>query len=80
MFEDSRLIIQALNTSNMPSQMRLSEIIRKIHIIIPSFHKIQFFHILRGLNGEFDFLANDVIRLCKMFLVTNGLHSNLVIP
>ena len=49
-FGDSRIIIQALNTNKNPSQLHLSAILKKIRLILPKFHKISFYLILRKLN------------------------------
>jgi ribonuclease HI len=79
-FGDSRVIIQALNIHALPHNMRLRHLIRKIMNLLPAFHKIKFFHILRELNGEADKAANAATRLSKGTLCINGNTQSFNIP
>ena len=48
--EESRLIIQALMTNSLPTQLKLHQLIKKFQILSKSFNKIDYFHVLRSLN------------------------------
>jgi hypothetical protein len=49
-FGDSRMLIQAMITTPKSSNMKLSNLIKRIHFLSHSFQKIEFFHILRSLT------------------------------
>lgn len=46
-FGDFRLIIPTMNSQKNPSQVQLASTLKKIKLVLPKFHKISFFHILR---------------------------------
>jgi len=79
-FGDSRIIIQALNTNKNPSQIQLSNTLRKIKLILPKFHKISFYHIPRNLNSEADKEANQGALMSKRSLTVNNFDSLFNIP
>jgi ribonuclease HI len=70
---DSRILIQALATNTLPNQMNLRKITKKILWLSHSFHKIDFFHVLRQLNSEADQAAKATTPLSKGQLSINGL-------
>ena len=45
-FEDSRIIIQALTHHSSPSNLRLQQTLRRIQTLISSFRHLELFHIL----------------------------------
>ena len=57
-FGDSKLIIQFMVSKTLPANVFLAAIIKKIHLVIPNFNVISFYHILRGLNGKANLEAN----------------------
>jgi ribonuclease HI len=68
---DSRLLIHALVTNSLPNQMKLQQLLKKIQRLSKSFRKIDFFHVLRHLNGEADQaakvatpLSNGLLYIC----------------
>jgi ribonuclease HI len=71
-FGDSRIVIQALISKNLPSHMRLRQILKKIKLLLTTFHSIQLFHILWELNGEADKEANKAALLRKGVLSIDG--------
>ena len=79
-FGDSQVIIHALNIHAIPHNMRLRHLLRKIMNLLPAFHKIKFFHILRELNGEADKAANFATRLSKGTLCINENSQIFNIP
>jgi ribonuclease HI len=69
---DSQLLIQALVTNSLPSQMKIRQILKKIQRLSKSFRKIDFFHVLQLLNGEADKAAKAATPLGKGLLSLNG--------
>jgi ribonuclease HI len=70
-FEDSRMIINSINSHSLPQNMRLRHLLQKINNLISFFHKIEFFHILRDLNSEVDRAANKATLMRKEHLTLN---------
>ena len=68
--KDSCLIIQDLATNPLSSQVRLRHIIRGIQRFVNSFRRIDFFHILRGLNDEANKVAKKELTMGKGTLKT----------
>ena len=79
-FGDSHLIIQALVTNSIPSQMRLRQISRRIQTMVKYYRRIELNHILRGLND--DAYKADTIgsSLSKWTLNINDKTSCLLFP
>lgn len=79
-FGDSRLIIQAMNSQNIPSQVQLAPILKKIRLLLSKFHKISFYHVLRKLNSQADLAANLGSLRRRRSLLVNDVESNCSIP
>eukprot|EP00253_Pinus_taeda_P026904 PITA_26904 len=79
-FGDSRIIIQAMLHSKKPHQIQLASVIRKIHLLLPKFTKITFYHILRNLNSLADQEANLGVLCSRRSLVINSAESSCTIP
>ena len=79
-FGDSKLIIQTLRSKNLPSNIFLIAIIKKILLIAAKFKVISFYHILRGLNDKADLEANKAAMLDRNVLAVNGRESLCIIP
>ena len=77
---DSRIIIQAMVENSLPNQMHLQHLIRKIHVLSLSFHKIDFFHILHNHNKEANLAANIGTTLSSGVLLINGISSVCIPP
>jgi ribonuclease HI len=45
-FGDSRVIIQAMKTRRRPNNLKLSQLLRKLFLLLQKFQKINFYHIL----------------------------------
>ena len=68
---DSRLIIQALNGGRRGKNERTERIINRIRSMAKRFRKIEFFHVLRELNGLADTAANKSIVVDCYDLIVN---------
>ena len=79
-FGDSKLIIQALRSKNLPANIFLISILKKILLLASKFKEISFFHILRGLNEQADLEANKAAVPDISILVVNGRDSLCNIP
>ena len=79
-FGDSKLIIQALRSKNLLSNIFLISILKKILLLASKFKEISFFHILHGLNDQADLEANKAVVLGRSVLVVNGRDSHCNIP
>ena len=79
-FGYSRLIIQAMKTQKNPYQVHLASILKKIRLILPKFHKISFYHILRKLNSQVDLEANLGSLHSRRSLLVNNVESICNIP
>ena len=55
---DSRIVIQAMVEGNLPNHLHLKHLLSKIWSLARSFHKAEFFHVLRAQNKEADLVAN----------------------
>jgi ribonuclease HI len=69
---DSQILIQAMVTNTLPTQMNLCHILKKIMRLSRSFQKIDFFHVLRHLNAEADQAAKAATHLSRGQLSLNG--------
>lgn len=69
---DSRLVIQALKTKNLPSTLQLSSIFKKIFLSVSKFKQISFYHVPRVLNAQEDLEANRGALLDINILIVNG--------
>jgi ribonuclease HI len=79
-FGDSRLLIQAMITTPKSSNLKLTNLVKRIHLLSHSFQKIEFFHILRSLNSEADREANKETLLNKGDLLVNNEVQNVLLP
>eukprot|EP00253_Pinus_taeda_P009858 PITA_09858 len=79
-FGDSRLIIQAMNSSSNQLQIHLGRILKKIRLMLAKFQKISFFHILRQLNSQADSEANLGSARSQRTLSVNFEESLCIIP
>ena len=79
-FGDSKIIIQALRTKKLPSNIFLIAIIKKILLLAAKFTAISFFHILRGLNAQADKEANKAAMMDMNTLKVNGRDSICFFP
>ena len=79
-FGDSRLIIKALRSKKMPSDINLVQIHRKILLLLSHFSSSKAHHVLRNLNSLADAEANRGTLLNKSQLIINGDLSNVRIP
>ena len=78
--EDSRLIIQTLNASNLPEDIKIWQMVKRIHSLRLSFQNIDAFHVLRKNNVWSDFVANAATSLARGILDSNGNISWSPIP
>ena len=74
------MIIQSLVTHSLPRHLKLHQLIKKIKILLSSFLSVQFFHILRDLNGEAYKEVNLVVPLSKGTPMLNGVSHSLNLP
>ena len=77
---DSRLIIQALNGGRRGKNERTERIINRIRSMAKRFKKIEFFHVLRELNGLADIAANKSIDVNCYDLIVNSMVSKNIPP
>ena len=78
-FGDSKLIIQALGSKNLSTNIFLISILKKILLLVSNWD-ISFFHVLCGLNEQADLEANKAALLGRSILVVNGRESQCNIP
>ena len=74
-FEDSQLIIQAMNGENHCRNLRLVRLINKINSFSKSFRQIEFFHILHELNAMAYHAGNNSMVVGRNELYVNPLLS-----
>ena len=74
-FGDSRIIIQELNGGSRSKNERIVRLIKRIRSKANTFRKIQFFHVLRNLNGLADSAANKSIAIGLNELNVNSVVS-----
>ena len=55
---DSRIVIQAIVEETLPNHLHLRQLLTKIQSLVRSFHKTNFFHVLRIHNKEADLATN----------------------
>ena len=79
-FGDSRLIIKALYTKKVPTDINLAQTYRKILLLLSHFRIYKAHHVLRNLNSLADAEANRGTLLNKSQLIVNGESSNSVLP
>ena len=77
---DSRLIIQALNGGRRGKNEWTERIINRIGSMAKRFKKIEFFHVLRELNGFVDTAANKSIAVDCYDLIVNSMISMDIPP
>jgi len=79
-FGDSRLIIKAVHTKKVPSDIYLGQIFKKICLLLSQFRNYKAQHVLRNLNSLADAEANQGVLLNKSQLSVNGGSSTCAIP
>ena len=57
-YRDSEHLIKMLNSDGLFNIPALNVILKRIRITLKDFEHVEFFHILRDLNGTIDSLAN----------------------
>jgi hypothetical protein len=77
---NSQILIQAMVTNTLPTQMNLCNILKKIMWLSRSFQKIDFFHVLRHINAEADQAAKATTHLSKGQLSLNGTLVFIPLP
>ena len=78
--KDSRLVIQTLNASNLPEDVKIRQMVKKIHSLRLSFQNLDAFHVLRKNNVRADLTANAASSLAQGILDLNGSISWSPIP
>ena len=68
-FGDSRLIIKAVHTKKIPSDIHLGQIFRKVSLLLSHFRIYKAQHVLRNLNSLADAEANRGALLNKNQLI-----------
>ena len=71
-YGDSELLIKMLNSDGIFNTPALNIILKRIRNILKDFEQVEFFHILRYLNGLADSLANVACLLAQGHLSLNG--------
>ena len=61
-----------LNSDGLFNNPSLNLILQRIRITMKDFEQVEFFHILRDLNGTTDSLENIVCLLAQGYLSLNG--------
>ena len=79
-FGDSRLIIKALYTKKMTSDIGLAHTHRKFILMLKQFRNHNAYHVLRSLNKLADTEANRGTTLSKGQLIVNNERSNHSLP
>ena len=79
-FEDSHLIIQALNGASQSRNLRLARLIKRIKFVSKTFRRLEFFHILHELNHLADHAPNKSMVLSKNEIFVNLLLSSALPP
>ena len=79
-FGDSKLIIKAVHTKKIPSDIHLGQIFRKVSLLLSHFSIYKAQHVLRNLNSLADAEANRGALLNKNQLMVNGGSSFCPIP
>ena len=69
---DLELLIKRLNSDRLFNNLGLNLILQRTRNIMKEFEKVEFFHILRELNGRADSLANRGCLLAQGHLIVNG--------
>ena len=77
---DFRLVIQALNLGNLPEDMKIQQILKKIYSFITFFQKFKSYHVLRSKNSLVDLAANHASSLDRGILDINGRKRRRSIP
>ena len=77
---DSRLIVKALHTKKVPTDIKLAQTHRKVLLLLLQFRNYKVYHVLRNLNSIADAEANRGTLLSKNQLVVNGETSYQSFP
>ena len=78
-YGDSELLIKLLNSDGIFNTPALNIILKRIRNILNDFEQVEFFHILRDLNGLADSLANVTCLLAQGHLSLDG-EDNIFQP
>ena len=79
-FGDSRLIVKALHTKKMTSDIGLAHTHRKVTLLLKHFRNPKAYHVLRSLNTLADAEASQGTTLSKGQIIVNGEISNHPLP
>ena len=79
-FGDSRLIVKALHTKKMTTDIGLAHTHRKVILLLKQLRNHKAYHVLRSLNSLADAEANRGTTLSKGQLIVNGEISNHPLP
>ena len=77
---DSRLVIQTLNANNLPEDVKIRQMVKRIHSLRLSFQNVDAFHVLRENNVWADLATNAATSLARGILDSNGNISWSPIP
>ena len=79
-YGDSHLIIQVMNGASQCQSLKLDRVIKRIKSVSKTFHRLEYFHILRELNDLADQAANKSMALSKNEMSVNLLLSSFIPP
>jgi len=79
-FRDSKIIIQALKMRMRPNNLKLSQMLRKLTLLLHNFKEVKFYDILWGLNTQSNFEANSGVTMDKAKLLVNVIEMFSPIP
>ena len=65
---------------NYPSHLQISRILHKILLIPSKFKNINYYHVLRGLNGLADVEANKAVHLSRGIISVDGRETICNLP
>jgi hypothetical protein len=65
-------VVDALNSKNIPKDINLSQLYKKILLLLAQLREFKIYHVLRSLNGQADKEANHGTLLRKSHLNVNG--------
>ena len=75
-YGDSELLIKMLNSDGILNNSALNLILQRIRITMKDFEQVEFFHILRDLNGMVDSLENIACLMAQGYLSPSGEPSS----
>ena len=69
-----------LNGASQSRNLRLARLVKRIKSLSKTFQRLEFFHILHGLNDLVDLAANKSMGLSKNEISVNLLLSSTIPP